>query len=297
MSDIALSTERVFRALRWGRLKAWLRVGRSALRRYARDDGDAMAGFIAYSCFLSLFPFAIFATAVAGKIIGPRDTDDIVDALIALAPEHIALTLAPVVKGVTEGASERLITLSVLVGLWVASNAVESIRVAFDRAYAAHRPRGFIPRRARALAFVVLAAFVFGLLGLLVIAAPLALSLAEQHLGFSTPWGLGLLRYGLGIAVLAFFLFQLHVLLPTQRPPRRRLWPGIWLSTALWTLAAVGFSVYLTWAPSYAATYGAFAGVIVTLLFFYLTGAVIILGAQVNAALTVFRPNRPRDET
>ncbi len=297
MSDVAVAAERVIRAFRWGRLKAWVRIARSALRRYGRDDGDAMAGFIAYSCFLSLFPFAIFATAVAGKIIGPRDTDDIVEALIGLAPEHIALTLAPVVRGVTEGASERLITLSVLVGLWVASNAVESIRVAFDRAYAATTPRGFFPRRLRAMVFVVLAAFVFGLLGLLVIAAPLALTLAEQHLGFSTPYGLGLLRYGLGVSVLAFFLFQLHVMLPTSRPQRQRLWPGIWVSTTLWTVAAVGFSVYLTWAPSYAATYGAFAGVIVTLLFFYLTGAAIILGAEVNAALAVFRPRRPQTAT
>lgn len=293
----AQSPPRRGRALRIGRVRAWARIARSALNRYWRDDGDAMAGYIAYSCFLSLFPFAIFATALAGVIIGPRDADEILDALLGLAPEHIALTLAPVVKGVTEGASERLATISAVAGLWVASNAVESIRVAFDRAYAAPSPRSFVRRRARALGFVLLATLIFGLLGLLVIAAPLALSMAETRLGFSTPWGLGLVRHGLGLAVLAFFLFQLHLLLPTRRPPRRRLWPGIWVSAALWTVAALGFSVYLAWAPSYAATYGAFAGVIVTLLFFYLTGAAIILGAQVNAALTAFRPNRPRDET
>jgi membrane protein len=65
--------------------------------------------------------------------------------------------------------------------------------------------------------------------------------------------------------------------------------PGIATSMVLWMLGAYGFSLYLAAAPSYSITYGTLAGVIVTLLFFYLTGMAILLGAQVNAVLMTFR--------
>lgn len=279
----------------WGRIKALWRIAGSALGRFGRQDGDALSGYIAYSTFLSIFPFAIFATALIGGAVGRMESDRLMDALFEMAPEHIAQTLAPVLKGITSGVREGVLTLSAVGGLWVASNAVEAIRVAFDRAYGVRRPRGYVSRRLRALGFVVLAAATFALLGFLIIAAPLALSLMETHLGIRAPFGVGVLRYLIGIAVLALFLFQINLLLPSQRPPRRRLWPGIWVSVALWTAGAAGFSVYLAFAPSYTITYGAFAGVIVTLLFFYLTGAAIILGAQVNAVLMSFRRPTARD--
>jgi membrane protein len=283
-------------AFRWARVRAVWRLTRSVLARFERHDGGAMAGYIAYASFLAIFPFAIFATALAGMIIGRDETGDIQRALFDLAPAHIAQTLSPVIRGVTDGARDGLLTVSGLGALWAASNAVEALRVAFDRAYQVRRPRGFLSRRARGLGFVVLATATFTLLGLLVIVAPLAIALVERYLEVPIPMGLALARHALGLAVLLFFLFQINLLLPSQRPPRRRLWPGICVSAALWTLGAVGFSIYLAHAPSYTVTYGAFAGVIVTLLFFYLTGAAIIIGAEVNAALMAFRRPTARDD-
>lgn len=265
------------------------------LRRFDRHDGGAMAGYIAYASFLAIFPFAIFATALAGYIIGGDEADRVQRALFEMAPPHIAQTLSPVIRGVTSGARDGVLTVSALGALWAASNAVEAIRVAFDRAYDVRRPRGFLSRRARGLGFVVLATGTFTLLGLLIIVAPLALSLVETYLDVRIPMGLALLRYGLGLAILLFFLFQINLLLPSRRPPRRRLWPGIYVSAAMWTIGAVAFSVYLSYAPSYTVTYGAFAGVIVTLLFFYLTGAAIIIGAEVNATLMAFRRPTAQD--
>lgn len=256
-----------------------------------------MAGYIAYAAFLAIFPFAIFATALAGQIIGQRDTDDIMYALFDLAPPHVAQTLAPVIANITGGTRDGVLTVAALGALWAASNAVEAVRVAFDRAYGVKKPRGFVARRALGLGFVILSAGTFGLLGFLVILAPLALSLAETYSGFRVPFGVGVLRYGVALTMLAFFLFQINLLLPSRRPPRRRIWPGIWISGALWTAGAVAFSVYMSYAPSYTVTYGAFAGVIVTLLFFYLSGAAIILGAEVNAVLMMFRRPTARDDT
>jgi membrane protein len=283
-------------ARRWRRMRAALRVVWLAYWRYAAEDGDAVAGYIAYAAFLAVFPFAIFATALIGVTISETQADLLIDALFDAAPDHIAQTLEPVVASVTEGASGRLLTVSAVGALWVASSALEAVRVGFDRAYRAPTPRGFLQRRAVAMGCVFLAIATFALQGALMALAPVGLLLAETTLGFTAPFGIGLLRWGVGLGIFALFLWELHVLLPTRRPPRRRLWPGIVVSTALWGLGASGFSLYLSYAPSYALTYGAFAGVIVTLLFFWLTGAAILIGAHVNAELMRYRRPTARDD-
>jgi membrane protein len=285
----------VGRNLKWRRAKAIWRITRSATNRYNRDDGAAMAGYIAFSAFLAVFPFAIFATALAGSFVDPAESQAVMDALFRLAPDHVAQTLEPVVRSVTQGQGDRLLTVSAVGALWVASNAIEAIRAGFDRAYGTGTPRHFVLRRIVALGFVVLTTVTFGVLGFLVVGAPLALAMTERYLGFGAPFGVGVLRYVIGLWMLGVLLYQMHLLLPTRRPPRRRLWPGIATSVALWALGAYGFSLYLSAAPAYSITYGALAGVIVTLLFFYLTGAAILFGAQINAVLLQFRHPAPRD--
>ncbi|SDZ79511.1 YihY/virulence factor BrkB family protein [Rubrimonas cliftonensis] len=284
------------------RLSWWWRGARLTFRaairaghRFNEHDGAAMAGYIAYAGFLSIFPFAIFATALAGVMIGPERADEVMAAIFDLAPEHIAQTLEPVILGVTNTSGANLITFSALGAMWVASNALEAMRIAFDRAYEAPKPRAFVTRRLRAMGFVLLAALTFAIMGLLIVLAPLGLRVAEQTLGFRAPFGIGLVRYGLGVGVLAVFLFQLNLLLPSRRPVRQGLWPGVAVSGALVIAGATGLSVYLAYAPSYTVTYGAFAGVIVTLLFFYLVGAAIIFGAELNAALIGLRGETWRD--
>ena len=85
---------------RWAR--TLIRVARHAYDRFNRDDGTAMAGYIAYATFLSLFPFAIFMSTLAGVIIGPENSQSVIDELFTLAPEHIAQTLEPVLKEVIQ---------------------------------------------------------------------------------------------------------------------------------------------------------------------------------------------------
>ena len=274
------------------RLRAAFRVLRSAYRRFNRDDGGAMAGYIAYTVFLSLFPFMIFMSALAGVLIGPEEARAVIDALFELAPAHIAQTLEPVLNDVIGKARGGVLTFSALGAIWVASNAVEAVRVAFDRAYDSEAPASFVRRRGVAIVFVFLAAITFAALGVVIILAPLALRLAEELLGFAAPGWATWVRYGLGLFVFALFLLTLNRWLPSRALRWRLLLPGIGVSTILWIAGAFGFSVYLAYAPDYTLTYGAFAGVIVTLLFFYLTGAAVIFGAEVNAALMAFRKRR-----
>jgi membrane protein len=283
--------------VRWRRVKAIWRIAGSALNRYWADDGDALAGYVAYVSFLSLFPFAIFAVALAGEILTPGDIERAVAGLFQIVPEHIARTIEPVVRGVAIENGRTLVTFSALFALYTASNAVEALRTAFDRAYRPKRERGFAIRRVRSLAFVVLASVTALVLGMLLVAAPLVIRAAEMQIGLFTLYGVGLLRYAIGLAMFVALLLQMHLFLPSERPSRRSLWPGIWVTVGLWAVGATAFSIYVDFAPNLAITYGAFTGVIVTLLFFYITGAAIIFGAEVNAVLMRFRPQTRRRPT
>jgi membrane protein len=82
----------------------------------------------------------------------------------------------------------------------------------------------------------------------------------------------------------------MHRTLPGRRLGTAPIWPGVIVTTLLWVALAWAFSLYLSYTPSYTVTYGTLAGVIITLMFFYLTGATIIYGAEVNAALNRLEP-------
>jgi membrane protein len=263
-----------------------------AWNRFNRNDGNAMAGYVAFSGLLSIFPFLIFCTSLIGLLVGPAKTEATVAALFDIAPEHVARTLEPVVIEVLHNRNNSLLTVSILFAVFVASNAVDSIRMAFDRAYLVV-PDHFVLNRLRAITFVLVGAVVAALLGLTILLSPLLIRLATNLLQVQVPGIAGYLTYAFGLVVFIGFTWGLHRYLPGRRLSRAiRLWPGVLLTALLWIIAATGFSTYLSYTPSYTVTYGTLAGVIITLMFFYITGVAVIFGAEFNAALNRMHPDQ-----
>ena len=86
---------------------------------------------------------------------------------------------------------------------------------------------------------------------------------------------------------------------PPNRPARRSRWlsPGAAVATGLWVVATVGFSIYASNLGNFNATYGALGGVVVLLLWFFISGFIVLLGAQVNAVLEHRAARRPQGGT
>ena len=267
------------------RIRDAYRILRAAYTRFDKDDGVAMAGYIAFSSLLAIFPFLIFSAALVGLLVGPEQNEEAVNALFRVAPEHIAQTLEPVLHEVLIDRGQGVLTLSILVAIFLASNAVDAYRVAFDRAYDFNKSRGFIERRFRSIGFVFLGALVAVVMAVSIIFTPLLFQLAEKWLDVALPASMAVLVFVLGIMVFILFLTIFHLLLPSQSMRKQRIWPGIFVSVILWLGGALAFSVYLSLTPTYAVTYGTLTGVIVLAIFFYLTGVAIIFGAEVNAVL------------
>lgn len=259
------------------------RFAAAVLARFAEDDGPVYAGHIAYSLMLATLPFLIFAVALAGFLVGEEGASAAVEILFRAVPEHVARTIEPVLREVLGSRRGGVLTLSALATLWAASNGVEAIRLGLDRAYGVPRARHMALSRLIALAVVLGGIAVFALLAVLIVFAPLAFALIERWTGVTIPATADLLRYGIGLALLWLSLWVAHRVLPSRRMRGMVLWPGVLASVMIWSLAATGLSLYLAFAPGFSLTYGALAGVMITLVFFYFTGLALMLGAEVNA--------------
>jgi len=262
-----------------------IRFLREMFRRFGEDQGAVLAGYIAYSAMLSSMPFLIFTITFAGIVVGERYSNEAVELLFNAVPEHVARTLEPVLNEVLTVRGNSVLTLSALGTIYAASNGVEAVRIGLDRAYDIEAPRNFLLNRAISIGVVVLGFIVFGLLALLIVFAPLAFQLLEALTTIQIPAGAAIARYLVGAMLLYGFLWLLHHILPARPMWKKTVWPGIFVSIMLWIVMASAVSLYVSLTPSYSLTYGALTGVIVTLLFFYLTGVAIILGAEVNAVL------------
>jgi membrane protein len=266
----------------------------TVVKRYNRDQGSVLSGHIAFSLMLAVVPFLIFATALTGFTVGQQGAEMALAALFEGVPEHVALTLEPVLMEVIGQRHGGILTLSALGAIWAASNGVEAVRIGLDRAYGVDDARHVALSRLIAIGVVLAGFVIFTVLSALIIFAPLVFLLIEQWAEIDIPAEADVMRYLLGMTVLAGSLWIMHRVLPSRPMRGLRLWPGVIASVIIWSAAATGLSVYLAYAPSYAITYGTLAGVIVTLLFFYLTGAAVIFGAEVNAAVNMGRTGATR---
>ncbi len=261
-------------------------VTKRAIWGFTANDGAAISGYMAYTGLLSLFPFLIFTAELLGAVFGEAGVTPTMDFLFTVLPSHVVQTLEPAVREVLATRSSDILSIYALIAIWIASNAFEALRTALDRAYGLVGERHFVIGRLISIMFTLGGVAAFVVISLFVIVAPTLRALAPDIPYVSIPLGMvsHWLLLGIGTVVMLVFLLVLHYILPAHRP-KGPLIPGVFVTAVLWIALASLFSVYFQYAPSYSLTYGTLAGVIVCLLFFYLSGAIFIFGAEINAAL------------
>ncbi len=278
-----------------------------AWRRFAEDNSFALAGYLAYTGLLAFFPFMIFLVVTGSYAVGRDESLLLVEQMFALTPPPVANALQPIFTTIIDSKTGLVGLLSAAVGLWAGSNAFEAARIGFNLAYDVRESRNFILRRLQSLALAAAAACVFVMLAFLIVLWPLLAEVlygdAETSAGFEAFF---FLRYVVGLPMLFLLLKTLHLTLPKGKATGRRLhvhtehgedwtidvWPGVIASVVLWFVGATAFSMYLRYAPSFAGNYGAMAGVVITLLFFYMSSVIIFFGAQINIAREELRRNK-----
>jgi len=263
----------------------WRQVLQRAIRKSQEHNTSLLAAGVALFAFLALYPALIALVTVVALAADPNQiTQQVQSFTVGLPPTARQLIYDPLTALTRSSGETRTIGLviSLLVALWSASSGTSSLMTAVNLAYDEKEKRSFLKFRAIALLLTV-GAIVFLILTLALIAVvPVVLSTVP--LG---AFGLVLaqvLRWVLLFALIIFGLAVVYRVAPARNPPKFR-WVtlGSVVAALLWLLGSVGFSLYVDFFGDFNKIYGALAGVIVLLLWLYLTCYVIVLGGEINA--------------
>ncbi|WP_242147579.1 MULTISPECIES: YihY/virulence factor BrkB family protein [unclassified Sphingomonas] len=277
---------------------AWLIVKRVVLG--VLSDGFIHAGNLAYLALLTVFPFFILAAVIASLFGQSAETQRAVASFLHVLPGSVADLLRDPIAHVLQARSgSSLAWLGGLVALWSVGSFVETIRDIFRRAYGVKSSKPFWHYRLSSMAVilvsVILAVFSFLVQGLLVA--------VEQFIYTLLPFAQNIAGWiGLSRLIPGFVMFlALFMLFVAVTPSKYRFggkspeWPGALFTTAWWLSITALLPIVLSRLADYDLTYGSLAGVIITLLFFFLVGLGIVFGAHLNAALA--EPLQPGVET
>jgi membrane protein len=268
---------------------------RAVWRQVMVDEGMELSGYIAFSAFLSLFPFLIFLAALASFLGTSETAQEIIEAMFRFMPADVAETLVPAVHEVIGARQGGLLTFGILATLWFASNGVEALRTGLNRAYGVTEQRAIWWRRLQSMAFVFGGGTIILFLSLAVILGPLVWRVLGPALDqlLETRLVFGTARYAVAAVLLLGSLLLLHRWLPNTRQAFTRILPGVCVTTVLWLIGAALFSWYVGHLADYAAFYGSLGGVAISLMFFYVTAIVFIFGAEINAVWREETGGRP----
>ena len=252
------------------------------------NDGFIHAGNLAYLALLTIFPFVIVAAAVA-RLLGQQSAEgmDAVVGLLQTMPPDVAAVLATPIGDVLEARSGGLLWLGALVGLWTTGSFIETIRDIIRRAYGVTFTRPFWEYRLRSLGMIIASV----ILALIAFSVSILLSGVQEFVMNMLPGGddlvglFTLFRILPGLVLFGSLYLLFYSLTPSRYRKKCKKWPGPAFVTLWWLSTTALLPRILSSLGSYDLTYGSLAGVMIALIFFFIIGLGVVIGAELNAAL------------
>jgi membrane protein len=255
---------------------------RQMWHRIQEDDVPALAAQLAYFFLLSLFPLLIFLVNLVPYL--PITEVDILGFFDDYAPgesmDLIKNSLEDIMK--KDG---KLLSFGLIASIWSASNGIDAIVRAFNKAYRVEETRSFFVSRGMAiiLTFAMIFVFLVALIlpvfgreiGILLFAQ---FGMSEE---FIAVWNM--LRWLISILILFTVFLGLYWIAPNKKISCTSGLPGSIFATAGWVLSSLGFSYYVSNFGAYTATYGSIGAIIVLMIWLYLSAYIIIIGGEINA--------------
>jgi membrane protein len=271
----------------------WRDVARRTLHEIVDDRITIIAAGIAFYWFLAVFPLLFAAVALLDVVnASPATTGAVNDAINRSLPGDAATILTSAVSHAQQRASTggaTALAIGIGLALWSATSGMAATQVGLDVSYDVGDDRRFAKRRL--IAFVlVAAALVLGGIGatLLVFGEPVSVFIADHlPLGDRLGWLWSVARWAITIMAVLTLFAVFYWIGPNRRSPSWKwLSPGGLIATLLWVVASLGFSLYVSgFGGSYSKTYGALAGVVVLILWLYLSALALLVGGELNGEL------------
>jgi membrane protein len=263
----------------------WVLVKRTA-SEVIDDNCLGMAAQLSYYFALALFPALIFLVSLASYF--PRDIiGDVLAALAPVTPPEVVSLVRKQLESILSAEKGGLLTLGVLGALWSSSAAVVAIVDTLNRAYDIEEGRQWWKVRLIALGLTIGLAFFILLAFTLVVAGPELAARISESMGLGEAFRVGwlIIQWPVVFALVTLGVAIVYYVAPDADQDWVWITPGSILATVLWVLISLGFRLYVTKFGDYNATYGALAGAIVLLLWFYFSGMAILIGGELNAEI------------
>lgn len=265
----------------------WTEILRRTVAEIGDDNCLGLAAQLAFYFFLSLFPALLFLVALIGYLPVENALTELLAALGTVAPREALELLDAQLQQLARGSHGSLLTLGIVGAIWSSSAAMVAIIDALNHAYDIEERRSWWRRRIVAILLTIcLALFIIGSLALVMVGPQIA-AWGADRVGAAPAVDLlwRLARWPIMVLLVILGVDLVYHFAPNRRVRWSWITPGSLMATMLWLASSFGFKFYVTNFGSYNATYGAIGGVIVILLWFYVSGFAILIGAELNAVL------------
>lgn len=251
--------------------------------RIGKDDASGLSAQLSYYFMLSLFPMLLFLLSIV-PVVGVKQST-IRDIIKDHVPPAYASQVADIIGDIMSNASGSILSVGLILALWSASNGMTALMNSFNVAYDVEDSRNFIVSKLFSVLFTLA----------MIIVMPVALVLptfgqqigdllfGPLGLGEQVKWVFDTIRYVLPVIVVLIAFMVLYTLAPNVKIKLMSVIPGAIFATIVFLAGSYLFGIYISNFSNYSKTYGSIAGIIILMLWLYITGFIIIIGAEINA--------------
>ena len=268
----------------------WWELSRRVWREIYEGDLLTRSAALAFYFLLALFPLLLFLVAMLGYFAeaGTELRSNLLNYLSKVAPRTASALIRTTVDEITVNAGVAKLSFGLLPSIWVVSSGMAAISETLNAAYGLRESRPFWRARLAAIGLTItLAMLIITALALVLYGGEIGESLAARFgLGVLFTFAWNILQWPI---VLAFVLLSLALIYYFAPDLHDQKWywitPGSLVAVSLWLIVSLAFRIYLRFFDSYSVTYGGLGAVIVLMLWFYLSGAAILVGGAFNAQI------------
>ncbi|MBS4179214.1 YihY/virulence factor BrkB family protein [Lederbergia citrea] len=249
------------------------------------NDVTGMAAQLAYFFLLSLFPLLIFMITLLPYT--PLSQEDIFHLIKDFAPTETFTMIQKTINEIMSNRSGGLLSIGIIGTIWSASNGMNALMRSLNRAYDVTERRPFLLARGLAILMTIAMIFVFLVALLLPVFGKQIGLFIFSNLGlsheFMKMWGI--LRWVLSPIILFLVFLAIYYLSPSLKIKCTTAIPGAIFASIGWVIVSLGFSFYVSYFGNYSSTYGNIGGIIILMLWFYISAIIIIVGGEINSLI------------
>lgn len=256
------------------------------VKEFLDDEMSTYASALAYQMLFSLFPFLLFLIALIGFLHLPDFFTWLREQAAYVLPSQALDQVNPIIDQLQQSKG-GLLSVGIVVALWTASAGVRLMMSAMNAAYDVPEERPAWKRIPLSIAYTIGFAGLLLTVAALMVLGPQVMTWLAEQIGMEyfivTLWTIA--RWPLIVVLLMISVALIYYVMPDVKQKFRFITPGSVLAVVVWIIASVGFGIYVKNFADYNAMYGSIGAIIVLLLYFYISSAVLLLGAEMNAVI------------